>query len=896
VFSAENHRQTAGCVRLPNLDIKESPMFERTAGLAGLVVLVSMLASCGGGQDTGELRAQPAHTSSASQSSVLADVTIMSPSGPPLASMGGTGPAEGPVTAELAFSGKVRYVSDNGNDSNPGSQALPWRTPARVQSAIDAAQFQPGDAVLFERGHTYFGSLVLKGSLQGTAAAPIVFGAYGTGKAPVLSGMRRLQQWRSLGNGRWNAVCTECAATPALLRIDGVAQRLARWPNIGQADSGYRYFDATNGHNSITDSAMPAGSNWVGGELVVRSIAWVLDRLTIVSQQGGELTTSTDASYPLEVGWGYFIQNHPDAIDLDGEWSFNAADRSITLQSASNPNQQRIEVPARDTLVQVRGAAHVTVRDLALLGATRYAVDAQDCSGLTLRRLRAGFVGDHVVTMASCADAVVEDNIIGESMNGGVRMPACAGCIFARNTVENIGLFAGMGANGDGAYFGVNIGGVAGAPADVTLNTVADIGYLGVRLEAAVNMHGNLVRRFNRVKSDGAGIYTYRVADVTITDNTVLDAQGSTAGTPWNSAATHGIYIDDNSERITVTGNTVGRVGASAIYLHNSKDTTVTGNTLFAAGEAGLLLGDDSLGTYALENSLLRANTLLMSGVPMLRITSSVNDALFDTLGTIDGNVYCDPFAVPLIATALPSSPESRSSVGLWRSTYGRDLSSTVCAESHRSFTLTGSPGRDRASNGRFDLNLDGWFGWPSDTLDARHETGRLDGGSLRLGFAGPAPLVHFDNPVGSVDAQQSWLLEFTTIGVVGEAALSVYLRQAGTPYEPVSNAVFLPVTGARSEHALVLNTLRSESDTLLIFEMQRAGTAIGIDNVKLRPVSATPRALSDIARLETNPSPSKRSFVLDAQTYQTPDGVVYAPGSRITLQPFRSIMLIRQE
>jgi Right handed beta helix region len=883
-------------VRLPNLDIKESPMFERTAGLAGLVVLVSMLASCGGGQSTGELHAQTAHTSSTSRSSVLSDVTAMSPSGPPLTSMGGSGPAEGAVAAELALSGNVRYVSGNGNDGNPGTQALPWRTPARVQSAIDAAQFQPGDAVLFERGHTYFGSLALNGALQGIASSPIVFGAYGSGTAPVLSGMRRLQPWRSLGNGRWNAVCTECAATPALLRIDGAAQRIARWPNIGQADRGYRYFDATNGHNSITDSSMPAGSNWVGGELVVRSVAWVIDRLTIVSQQGGQLTTSTDASYPLEVGWGYFIQNHPDAIDLDGEWSFNAADRSITLQSASDPNQQRIEIPALDTLLQVRGAAHVTVRDLALVGATRYAVDAQDCSALKLRRLRAGFVGDHVVSLASCGDSIVEDSVIGESMNGGVRMPDCAGCVLRRNTVENIGLFAGMGANGDGAYFAVDIGGVAGAPADVTLNTVSNVGYLGVRLEAAVNMHGNLVRRFNRVKTDGGGIYTYRVADITITDNTVLDGQGTLAGTPWSSVATHGIYIDDNSERITIKGNTVGRVGASAINLHNTRDVTASGNTLFDAGEAGITFTDDALGTYAMENSLVRGNTLLMSGVPMLRVSSSVTDALFDTLGTIDGNVYCDPFAVPLVSTALPSSGEDRFSLGLWGSRYGRDLSSTVCAESHRSFSVTGSPGPNRVSNGRFDLNLDGWYGWPSDTLDARHETGRLDGGSLRLGFAGPAPVVHFDNPLGGVNAPQSWLLEFTAIGVVDEAALSVYLRQTGPPYEVVSNAVFVPVTGARSQHAVVLNTLRSESDTLLIFEMQRAGTAIGIDNVKLRPVNAAPRSLADIARLETNPSPSKRSFVLDAQTYKTPDGVVYAPGSRITLQPFRSIMLIRQE
>jgi hypothetical protein len=202
-FSAENQRHTAGCVRLPNLDIEESPMFERTTGLAGLVVLVSVVAGCGGGQDTGGLQVPTARASSASQSSVLSDATMMSPSGPPLSSMGGSGPAEGPVAGDSALSGKVRYVSGNGNDGNPGTLALPWHTPARVQAAIDAAQFQPGDGVLFERGHTYFGSRALNGSLQGTASSPIVFGAYGGGKAgsgkaasgtaPVLSGMHRLQ-------------------------------------------------------------------------------------------------------------------------------------------------------------------------------------------------------------------------------------------------------------------------------------------------------------------------------------------------------------------------------------------------------------------------------------------------------------------------------------------------------------------------------------------------------------------------------------------------------------------------------------------------------------------------------------------------------------------------------
>ena len=74
------------------------------------------------------------------------------------------------------------YVDPAGSDSRSGlSATTAWRTVARVNAARPA----PGDQVLFRGGASW--SEMLTPSTSGTAAAPVVYGTYGTGRA-VLRG------------------------------------------------------------------------------------------------------------------------------------------------------------------------------------------------------------------------------------------------------------------------------------------------------------------------------------------------------------------------------------------------------------------------------------------------------------------------------------------------------------------------------------------------------------------------------------------------------------------------------------------------------------------------------------------------------------------------------------
>ena len=62
------------------------------------------------------------------------------------------------------------YVNTSGSDTNPGTQALPWQTINKVNSAT----FLPGDRIFFAGGQIFTGPLVFTSSSAGTATNPIV--------------------------------------------------------------------------------------------------------------------------------------------------------------------------------------------------------------------------------------------------------------------------------------------------------------------------------------------------------------------------------------------------------------------------------------------------------------------------------------------------------------------------------------------------------------------------------------------------------------------------------------------------------------------------------------------------------------------------------------------------
>ena len=95
------------------------------------------------------------------------------------------------------------YLSNAGNDSNSGTDpSSPWQTLSKVNSQFHS--FNPGDSILFKRGDTFRGSLVIGGS--GSVSQPIVIGAYGIGAKPLILGSKDVSStssWISVGSNIW---------------------------------------------------------------------------------------------------------------------------------------------------------------------------------------------------------------------------------------------------------------------------------------------------------------------------------------------------------------------------------------------------------------------------------------------------------------------------------------------------------------------------------------------------------------------------------------------------------------------------------------------------------------------------------------------------------------------
>jgi hypothetical protein len=131
------------------------------------------------------------------------------------------------------------YVdSAGGNDNDNGtSTSTPWQTIAKVNSS----KFSPGDQILFKSGDIWREQLNISSS--GVAASPVVFGFYGSGSPPVISGADLAVGWASSTNGNVTAWFVRGNATNQVFE-DGT--RLASSTALGTMQAGSFYWDGSD--------------------------------------------------------------------------------------------------------------------------------------------------------------------------------------------------------------------------------------------------------------------------------------------------------------------------------------------------------------------------------------------------------------------------------------------------------------------------------------------------------------------------------------------------------------------------------------------------------------------------------------------------------------------------
>jgi uncharacterized repeat protein (TIGR02059 family) len=577
------------------------------------------------------------------------------------------------------------YVSSSGNDSANGlSSSTPWQSISKVNSAFSG--INPGDRILFKRGDVFYGTLRI--SRSGSSGSPITISAYGSGANPVISGFVTISGWNNYGGGIYSKTIT-CESSPNIVSVNGVNTPIGRWPNTG-----FLYIDSHVSTTSITDSELPSSPDWTGAEVVIRKVPFVYDRNIITDHSGTTLTYTTGSDYTPRDGYGYFIQNDLETLDKTGEWFYNGSTFYMYFGTA-DPNSYTVKVSTTDQLAYLLGVNYITFDNLSFEGGNSYAVQISNSDYITVQNCSINFTGNTAVfgpwngTSPNCR---ITNNTISNSNNLAIELHGDhTNASVTNNTILNTGLIIGMGGNSDGGYMAMDINGENSL---IQYNSIENTGYVGIKFDGNNTVvSNNLLNRFNLVKNDGGGIYTYAGTGTPntgqkVTGNIILYGVGLGDGLPDKALHGIGIYMDDQVEAVSVTNNTVAHCNSTGIYLHNAHEITVNNNTLFDNGSGDSDIGGQILfvhDTYSpddpIRNVTMNYNIFFAKTTQERVIAFSTTDNDISSFGTADYNCYAKPIDNSFIAKTWDggwNSISTNRSLSNWQSYTGKDRNSYI--------------------------------------------------------------------------------------------------------------------------------------------------------------------------------------------------------------------------
>jgi len=470
----------------------------------------------------------------------------------------------------IAVSATDYYISTSGNDTNTGlSTSTPWKTIAKVNSAF--ANMKPGDQILFNRGDTFYGSLVI--SKSGTSGSPITLGAYGAGEKPIITGFTTVTSWIHLGNNIWESTNTVSKLTTCnMVTINNVNTPMGRYPKANAANGGYLTIQSHSGNTSITSSDLTGAPDWTGAEVVVRVNRFTINKSKIASQKGSSLVLGTATIYEPGDGFGFFIQNDSRILTSQGEWCYIPSTHKIRVYSTGQP--LNVKVASIERLI-TPNANYLNFENISFTGANEFAFYNWDntprYNHININNNTFSSMGiGAIYTLTNYLD--IENNIITDSNCGAISVSYGSHNNIKNNTVQNIGAFPGMRTS---SYYGTNSAVESGDSPKLSLenNRIINTGYCGISFYGdSILVKNNFIDTFCTVLDDGGGIYTYTgirtpLKDGKINGNIVINGVGNPYGEVGECIAA-GIYLDERSKNIEVLNNSISDVREAGIVLN----------------------------------------------------------------------------------------------------------------------------------------------------------------------------------------------------------------------------------------------------------------------------------------------------------------------------------------
>jgi hypothetical protein len=533
--------------------------------------------------------------------------------------------------ATLLLAGAARadltlYVATNGNDAwsgtlpepNEGRTDGPLATLGRAQSEIRHLKdisLRTGPLTVFVRGGVYELEQTFRISVgdSGTAAAPIVFRAYGNEK-PVLTGARRISGFTPHKGRILKAdVAAQGLRNVGLHQLywNSKRQQLARYPNFspqnpyggrfayvdGEPVSMYQEIpgeDKRTFHYKAVD-ARPWSHPEEGEVFIFPRYNWWNNIIPIESMDPSRrvIKLAGDCSYAIRPMDRYYVQNLFEELDAPGEWYLDR--RTSTLYfwpPEGGAAETEVYAPRLRTLLELTpGTAHILFRGFTFEGSEGTAIELKDTwkcqiAGNTIRN--AGDYNGSAVDVNGGRDNGVIGNDIyeigsnGVSISGGDRITLTAANNYADNNyIHHVGVFYKQGV-------GILLNGCG---LRASHNLIHDTPRHGITFAG-----NNLVIEYNHIRhvnleTEDTGAVATGGRDWISSRGTMIRynflhdmlGYGQVNGRWVSPHFAWGVYLDDNTGGVDVFGNIVARAVRGLVHLHNARDNIIENNILVGA-------------------------------------------------------------------------------------------------------------------------------------------------------------------------------------------------------------------------------------------------------------------------------------------------------------------------
>ncbi|REG81420.1 Ig-like domain-containing protein [Algoriphagus antarcticus] len=799
------------------------------------------------------------------------------------------------ISFTASFAADYYFSSSLGDDNRSPSQAqnstTPWRSIDKLNSF--AYDLKAGDRVLFKSGDTFYGSILI--TRGGNSGNPIIYTSYGSGDKPVITSMARVSNWVSRGNGIYEAALSVMdRGSIQVFTINDQLKEVGRYPNAGSSNDGYLTISSVNSPFSIQGENLPA--NFVGGEIVIRKNNWVIDRHPISYNAGATvsfLNTPGTIYFPKQ-NFGYFVQNHVNALDQSGEWAYSKSDNKLYGNfGGQNPNTLNVQVATRDNLIKVnKFIRNLSFINLSLKGANSNLIHIENSGNIEISNNNFLFAGDNAVSANTSPDMVVTNNSIDYSLSGGLFFQyGTPRSIIEDNLINHTMPFQGMASSSDLKGSAIYIAADANN-SQVIRNRIYNTGFNGIHFGGNYTIiKNNLIDNYCLYKQDGGGIYTNSDGLIGMNDvgreiegNIILRGIGAVAGSNSNYKLAEGIYIDDNAMGIKIHKNTIAEISTKGLYIHNNKNIEILDN-LFYKTPLQLQITHDALGT-PVRNVRVEGNqfsSVFNNELPYA-IASSEND--INQIGVSNNNYFLDPYGVELVLRS--QSPKDgvlgqKRSLKNWTIEFGFDGNSIRPDFNLEKYVVT-STNTIKQSDFNSDLGIiSGVYNAGSELVSG------ISGGSWKISpstYAKGSAYIQ----IGAVSSGDQILIEFDTKSISPDQTIEVLLEKTFNQNQEGTIFNFVTASDVKKVKLLLKSNITSGNESVVLRFPQPIQNLL-IDNLKISKVTTQLIDTEDQVFFQYNYSGSSVSYPLSG-TFKNAKGEVFT-GS-VIIPAYGSVLLAK--